>query len=167
MFGLWLPAGLDALVLVVDVGRRIEGALEAMGAIQRARPVEPIGVADRVRDLDLALGADLLADERHREQRRQVVRADRLVGARVERRRRRDGQVGRDVVPGPRDPRLIEDELRLARIRGRHGDLLGRCPGVGSGPAPDRVASLARATAAAQPDGPLGDAARRRWAAAR
>ena len=68
----------DALVLVVDVGRRIERALEAMGAVQRARPIEPVGVADGLGDLDLALGRDLLADERHREQRREVVRADRL-----------------------------------------------------------------------------------------
>ena len=49
-------------------------------------------------------------------QRRQVVRPDRLAGAGMERRRRRHRQVGRDVVPGARNARLIEDELRLSRI---------------------------------------------------
>ena len=72
----------DALVLVVDVGRRIERLLQAVGAVERGRPVERVGVADRLRDLDLALGADLLDDQRHREERREVVRADRLARCR-------------------------------------------------------------------------------------
>ena len=113
-----------ALVLVVDVGRRIEGLLEPVGAIQRARAVEPVRVADRLGDLDLALGTDLLADERHREQRREVVRAERPERARMQIRRRRHGEVRGDVVPGPRDPQFIEYELRLPRIGRRHGDLL-------------------------------------------
>ena len=79
----------DALVLVVDVGRGIERPLEPMGAIERARPVQAVGVAHRLGDLDLALGRHLLADERHREERREVVGADRLSGPRVERRERR------------------------------------------------------------------------------
>ena len=106
----------DALVLVVDVRRRIEGALEPVGPVQRARPVEAVGVADRLRDLDLALGRDLLADERHREERREVVGPDRSEGPRMQVGRRRDRQVRGDVVPGPRDARLIEYELRLSRV---------------------------------------------------
>ena len=115
------PAGADALVLVVDVGGRVERLLEAMGPVQRARPVEAVGVADGIGNLDLALGADLLADERHREERRQVGRPDRLARARVEHRRRRHRQVGGDVVPGPRDLLLVEHELRPV---GGHGRLL-------------------------------------------
>ena len=44
----------------------------------------------------------------------------RLVRPRVERRRRRHRQVGRDVVPGPRDPVLVEDELRPAGVGDGH-----------------------------------------------
>ena len=51
----------------------------------------------------VALGADLLADQRHREQRRQIVGADRLAGAGMQ-----DGggrrQIGGDVVPNARNP---------------------------------------------------------------
>ena len=101
-----------ALVLVVDVGRRAERLLEPMRPVERARPIQAIRLPDRLRDLDLALAADLLADERHREERRQVVRADRLARARVEHGRGRHGEVGDDVVPGLRDAALVEDELR-------------------------------------------------------
>ena len=113
-----------ALVLVVDVGRRIERLLEAVGAEERARPIQPVGVADRFRDLDLAVLADDLLDQLHREQRRQVGRSDRLAGAGMEDGRRRDREVRGDVVPGTRDPGFIEHELRLPGIRRRHGALL-------------------------------------------
>ena len=53
----------DALVLVVDVGRRIERLLEAVRPVERAGPVQAVGVADLLGDLDLALAADLLADQ--------------------------------------------------------------------------------------------------------
>ena len=114
------PGRADALVLVVDVGRGIEDLLEPVGPVERRRAVQRVRVADRVRDLDLALGADLLEDQRHREQRLEVGGPDRLVGPRVERRRRRHRQVGRDVVPGPRDPVLVEDELRAAGVADGH-----------------------------------------------
>ena len=114
----------DALVLVVDVGRRIERLLEAVGPIQRAGTVQAVRVADRFGDLDLTLARHFLADEGHREERGQVVGPDRLVRAGVERRRGRDRQVGRDVVPGARDPRFVEDELRLPGVRWRHHALL-------------------------------------------
>jgi hypothetical protein len=120
-----------ALVLVVDVGRRIEGPLEAPSPVERRRPIEGVGLANRLRDLDLALAAHLLGDEGHREEGRQVVGPDRRAGAGMEDRRRRDGEVGDDVVPGPRDPLLVEDELRAACVGGhRHPP-----------PLPDRAAA--------------------------
>ena len=66
--------------------------------MERRRPVDPVRLADLFRDLDEALGADFLLDELHREERRQGLGADRLVGARVERWGQRHGKVGRDVV---------------------------------------------------------------------
>ena len=65
----------------------------------------------------------LLQDQVHREQRREVVRADRLQRARVQRRRRRRGQVGDDVVPLRRHLRLVEQDLVLEL---GHGILLPR-----------------------------------------
>ena len=54
--------------------------------IQRRRPPEPVDLAHLLGDLDLRLGGDLLLDQRHREQRRQVLGAERLLGAGVKRR---------------------------------------------------------------------------------
>ncbi len=48
--------------------------------IQRRGAVERVRLADRLGDLDLAVRAHDLLDELHREQRRQVVRADGLAG---------------------------------------------------------------------------------------
>ncbi len=67
-----------ALVLVVDAGGRLERLLEAARAEQRRRTPLPVDVAHGPGDLDLALRRDLLLDERHREQRREVVGAERL-----------------------------------------------------------------------------------------
>ena len=122
--GLVAAGRADALVLVVDVRRRIERLLEAVRPVERAGPVQPVRVADRLGDLDLALGRHFLADEGHREERGQVVRSDRAERAGMQVRSRRDRQVGRDVVPGARDPRFVEDELRLPGIRWRHHALL-------------------------------------------
>src|SRR5207249_9653315 len=63
-----------AFVLVVDVRRRAERLLEAARAIERRRPPQAIDVTDLVGDLDPALLADLLLDQLHREERRQVLR---------------------------------------------------------------------------------------------
>ena len=68
-------------------------------------------VADRFRNLDLALGRDLLHDQRHRKERREVVRSDRLERARMQHRRRRRRQVGHQVVPALRHPRFVEQVL--------------------------------------------------------
>ena len=92
-----------ALVLVVDVGRRIELALEAAGAEQRRRSPAPVHVAHLVRDLDLRIGGDLLLDQAHREDRGEVVGPRRLLGCRVERRARVARKVGHQVDPVRRD----------------------------------------------------------------
>ena len=54
--GLVAAGGADAFVLVINVGRGIEDALEAPGAIQRRRPPLPVDVAHRRRNLNLAFG---------------------------------------------------------------------------------------------------------------
>jgi hypothetical protein len=54
-----------------------------VGAKQRRRAPQAEHLAHRLGDLDLALGADLLLDQRHRKQRRQVIGPDyRLRGKR-------------------------------------------------------------------------------------
>ena len=70
---------------------------------------------------DLRVLADLLEDQLHREERREVVGADRLAGARVQHGLRRARHVGADVVPAPRKLRFGEQELRLLRPHLRHG----------------------------------------------
>ena len=85
--------------------------LETARAVERGRPPLPVDVAHRLRDLDLALGRDLLQDQRHREERREIVGADRLQRARMQHRRRRRRQVGHQVVPVLRDARFVEQVL--------------------------------------------------------
>src|SRR5215211_1665000 len=89
-------------------------------AVERRRAPQLVRVADRVRDRDLRLLRDLLRDQPHREDRRQVVRSGGLAGARAERRQRLAGEVGRDVHPMRRDRVLWQQELR----RLAHGAIL-------------------------------------------
>lgn len=70
-----------------------------MCAVERRRPPETVDVLNFFGDVDIALGGYLLLDERHREQRREIVRANRLPGAGMQRRRWRRWHVGHDVVP--------------------------------------------------------------------
>ena len=116
--GLVAAGGRDAFVLVVDLGRRAQRLLQAVGADQRGRPPQLEDLAHRLGDRDLALGGHLLQDQFHREQRRQVVRAHRLQRARVQHRRRRHRQVGGDVVPVRGHLALVEQELG-GRAHGR------------------------------------------------
>ena len=103
-----------ALVLVVDVRRGIELALEAARPVQRRRAPQLVDLAHLVGDLDLRLGRDLLRDQAHREDRRQVVGArGRSVGA--QRRRGLAGQVRHQVHPVGRDLRLGEQDLGVVR----------------------------------------------------
>ena len=105
--GLVAAGGRDALVLVVDLGRRLQRLFQPARAEQRRGAPLAVDVAHRARDLDLALGADLLHDQLHGKQRREVVRPDRLLGAGVQHRRRRRGQVRHDVVPVFRNSGLV------------------------------------------------------------
>ena len=93
-----------AFVLVVDPGWRLESLLEPPRTEERCRTPLPVDVAHGFGDLDLARARNLLHDERDREQRREIVRSDRLHRPRVQHRRRRRWQVGHQVVPGFRDP---------------------------------------------------------------
>jgi hypothetical protein len=101
----------DALVLVVDARRRIEGALEPVRPVQRRRAPQLVDLADRLRDLDLGIGRNLLADQRHREDRRQVIGPRRLHRSRVERRQRVTRQVRHQVHPVGGDAVLGQREL--------------------------------------------------------
>ena len=101
----------DALVLVVDAGARAERLLQLVRPDQGRRPPLPIDVEHLARDVDVPLRGDLLEDQLHREQRLKRLRADRLVRARVQGRRRRHRQVGDQVVPGRGHLVLGQEEL--------------------------------------------------------
>ena len=107
----------DAFVLVVDLRRGAERRFQAMGAEQRRGAPQLIDLAHFFRDRNPALGRHFLLDQAHREDRRQRLGADRLA-VRTQRRRRRIGHVGDDVVPVGGDLGFVEQELGL-----RHGGL--------------------------------------------
>ena len=123
------PDRRDALVLVVDPGRCAERLLEPPRAEHRRRPPHPVDVLHLDRDVDEPLARDLLLDQRHREQRCEVVRPDRLERARVQRRRRRGRQVRHDVVPPGRHPVLVKKDLATAGQLG-HEDSSGQRRGA-------------------------------------
>ena len=110
------PRRADALVLVEDPRARADRLLQPLRAIERRRPPQPPDVEHLLGDRDLGLLAHLLLDERHREERRQIVRPDRLAGARVQHGLRRVRHVGADVVPARRQPVLVEQELGLLHL---------------------------------------------------
>ena len=109
--GLVRTGGRDSFVLVVDVRRRVQRLLEAIGAIDRAWPPDAINLSHLVRDLDPRFGRHLLRDDRLREDRREVGGTHRLQGLGVEIRRRRCRHVRQDVVPALRDIVLVEQDL--------------------------------------------------------
>ena len=118
----------DAFVLVEDPRTRPQLLLEPVRAVERRRPPEAIDVANRIRDRHLGVLRDLLEDQLHREERRQVVRADRLSRPRVQNRLRPVRHVGGDVVPALRDRALGEGDLRrVAHSRARI-TLTASCP---------------------------------------
>ena len=111
------PGRADALVLVEDPRPRARGRLEPVRAVERRRAPEAVDVEHLVRDRDLRLLADLLQDQLHREERREVVRPDRLPGARMQDRLHRVRHVGADVVPAPRELGLGQQVLGLRHAR--------------------------------------------------
>src|SRR6266480_5967602 len=68
----------DALVLEVDVRRRVERPLEAIRPIDGTRPPHAVDVADLIRDLDPGFGRNLLRDDGLGKYRRQVGWSHRL-----------------------------------------------------------------------------------------
>ena len=74
----------DAFVLVVDARGRLERVLEPAGAVERRGPPLAVDVAHLLGNRDPLLGRDLLQDQLHREERREVVGAERLPRARVQ-----------------------------------------------------------------------------------
>ena len=135
--GLVRAGGRDALVLVVDPRRRIELGLQAPRAVQRRRAPELVGLAHGLGDLDLRLGADLLEDQRHREDGAEVFGPGGRHRARMQGRQRIAGEVGQEVDPMRRDRVLAEQELRMRIGHGRptlssaHGHARGRPRPVG------------------------------------
>jgi hypothetical protein len=70
-----------------------------------------INRADLFGNLNIPFSADLLQNQRHREERSQVVGANGLACARVEYRRRGLGQIGLDIIPGAGDAILRQKIL--------------------------------------------------------
>ena len=106
--GLMAAGWADALVLVVDARRGAERLFQPAGTIQRAGPPLPVDVPHRLWNFDVPFGGDFLLDQRHGEQWRQIVRADRLQGTGVQYRRRRRRQIGDQIVPIFRHPVFVE-----------------------------------------------------------
>src|SRR5438128_1121361 len=100
----------DSLVLVVDLRRGLELPLQPSRAHQRRRPPQPQRLLDRLRDVDVALLGNLLLDQLHGEQWREILRADRLTGSRVKRWAPRKWEVRLDVVPARRHLSLVEHD---------------------------------------------------------
>ena len=125
----------DAFVLEIDLRRRAERLLETARADERRRPPHAVDVADRLGDLDRALGRYLLEDQGHREQRLEIGGADRLLRARMQHRRQRLRQIGREVVPGFRDLRFVENVFELITHATLHAEsqLLPHASYPGSG----------------------------------
>ena len=98
----------DAFVLVIDPRRSAERPFQPAGPIQRAGSPLPIDLPDRFRNLDLSLGGHFLLDQRHREQRRQIIRPDRLQRTGMQHRRRWFWQVRDQVIPEFWHSTLIE-----------------------------------------------------------
>ncbi len=88
-----------ALVLVVDLCSGAQSGFEAVCPEEGRGSPQPIDVVDLLRDFNPAFGARFLLDEAHREERLEVGRYQRLLGAGVQVWRWRGGQVGDDVVP--------------------------------------------------------------------
>ena len=106
--GLMTAGRAHALVLVVDLRRRLERFLQSTCPVEwRGAPL-PIDLAYRLGDLDLALAAHLLLDHGTREDHRQIVRRNGLLGARMQDRIERRRKIGVDVVPSAREMLLVE-----------------------------------------------------------
>src|SRR5512134_3294 len=114
------PRGAHPLVLVVDPRPGADRRLQPRRPVHRRRPPQCVDFPDLLRDRDEPLPGHLLLDERHGEERGQVVRGNGLSRPRMQNRRRRVGHVGDDVVPDLRHLRVFQDDLRFHRFAPFH-----------------------------------------------
>src|SRR5439155_5581787 len=96
------------LILVVDPCGRLELPLQPGRPHQRGRPPEPECLLNRLRDVDIAFLGHLLLDQLHREERRQVLRTNGLLGGGMQRRAPGKRKIGLDVVPALGQLSLVE-----------------------------------------------------------
>ena len=101
--------GAHTLVLVVDVGRGIEGPFQAEGTLERGGPPHLVDLLELLRDLDVALGAELLLVEGAGIE--GWWKPGRLLGCRVAQGWQGLGEVSLDVVPGSGHLFLCQDDL--------------------------------------------------------
>ena len=66
----------NAFIFVINARRRIESLLKPAGANKRRRTPLRVNLPHLSGNLDLALGADFLKNQRHGKQRSQIVGAD-------------------------------------------------------------------------------------------
>src|SRR5919199_2357609 len=109
---LMAPGGRAALVLIVDVGRGVEKALEAPGPQERRRTPEAVDLPYLIRDGNVGLASDLLVDDGLGKDRGERLGADRIARRRVQRRVQPERQIRDDVVAALRQGLLVEQELR-------------------------------------------------------
>ena len=110
------PCRASAFVFVVNVSRGLECAFEANRAQEGGGPPQSINLADFLRDLNPALGTNLLSYKVLGKNSEQRVGCNGLSGARVQRRGHGFGEIRQQVVPVCRDIGLRQGKAdRLAR----------------------------------------------------
>ncbi|OPZ67260.1 MAG: hypothetical protein BWY83_02657 [bacterium ADurb.Bin478] len=110
----FMAAGrIDAFIFIVNPCRRAQRLLQRAGAVQRRRPIHGVQFEHLFRNVDPAVGADLLLDEVHRKHRRQFFRCKRFA-VRTQRRQHGFGKVGVEIVPLTRH--LILSQHKLGRF---------------------------------------------------
>ena len=105
----------NGLILEIDVGGGIEHLFQAARPHQRGGTVQLVDLPHFLRDLDIALAADFLHDQFHREEHGQEIRRDRFLGHRVQYGRRRHRAVGIHVVPKFWQVGFIQHKTGLVR----------------------------------------------------
>ena len=125
--------GVVALELVVDLRRRAQLLLQAVGPDQRRGAVHLVKVADLLRDGDIGRGVvQLLADQFLAEDRLQLLGGHGLAGAGVQQRGGLHLHIGPDVVPGLGHLLLFQVDLIGDFRVGGHGDFSFQLvPGTG------------------------------------
>ena len=101
----------NTFVLVIDLRRRTEHFFEPLGADQRRGAPQTINFTHPFGNRNPALGGHFLLKNRHRKNRRQLLGRHRIA-VRPERRRRRIGHIGNDVIPVRGNLGLIEHETK-------------------------------------------------------